>query len=247
MDQPETINTINTNDSLPTKVKPSSSIIESEVIIAVLKNNIDELKKILNEQNVNDKTGKGITALMYAVDKEFVEIVDILISNNADVNMKANKGNTALMFASQKDDLDKDANENNQQIFDKLIKAGADVNLQNDKGKTALMYAVEYNNSTFVDRLIKAGADVNIKDKKGKNAKDYLRERRLNKMVVSKISEMLNPKIKNDMEVINNNENKTIQEVGENKTIQEVGGKKTKRKTRKSKKTRRRRHSKRRR
>ena len=77
-------------------------------------------------------------------------------------------------------------------------------------------------------------------------AKDYLKERRQNKMVVSKISEMLNPKIKNDMEV-NNNENKTIQEVGENKTIQEVGGKKTKRKTRKSKKTRRRRHSKRRR
>ena len=52
--------------------------------------------------DVNEKTAKGRTALMWASDRGFIVTVSALIEAGADVNAKDRYGRTALMMAAEK-------------------------------------------------------------------------------------------------------------------------------------------------
>lgn len=144
---------------------------------------------IINE--INKKT-----ALIYAIEFENIEIVNLLLSCGASVRVKSTLGDIPIMMAACRGRVD---------IMESLVKYWADVNTQDSGGKTVLMYAVlsnsdavEYllNQGADIDKqdndgntalmiaatapqcgtltkLLEYGADVNIKNKKGKSALDY--------------------------------------------------------------------------
>jgi len=107
---------------------------------------------------------RGMTALVYAVDKGHKEIVEILISEGADVNVMVSNdegvdGFTPLLFAVDK---------GHKEIVEILISDGADVNVMvsNDEGVdgfTSLFFAARSGHTEVAELLIANGAEVNVK------------------------------------------------------------------------------------
>ena len=73
--------------------------------------------------------GRGRTALMYAVDKGYVLLVEPLLEAKADPDIRAPDGPTALFMAIA---------HGHTEIVAMLMKAGADVSIYGSKGKTAV-------------------------------------------------------------------------------------------------------------
>ncbi len=129
------------------------------IILATQKGFVSIIKRLINVGvDVNAKSRRGSTALMFAPTSE---IAKILIKAGADVNIKNNYGNTALMAASQNGYSD---------VVKILIEEGADVNAESRQGGNVLMTATLKGNTDIVDMLIKAKANVNYTDKYGKTA-----------------------------------------------------------------------------
>jgi ankyrin repeat protein len=141
--------------------------------------------------NINAKDKNGRTALMWASEKGYTEIVKLLrekgaigtikidlyliesaqkgdiagvnalLNKGADVNAKDKDGWTALMEAS---------NNGHTEIVKALIDKGANINAKDKNGRTALMWASLFGNTEIVKMLLNKGADVNAKDKDGSSA-----------------------------------------------------------------------------
>ncbi len=112
--------------------------------------------------NANAKDSEGTTALMFAAQKGYTEIVRILLNNDANVNLASRRfGLTALMLAAAHKQPDSAR---------LLLAAGADVNAKNDDGSTALMVASLKGDINVVRLLLDANADVNVRDKDGDSA-----------------------------------------------------------------------------
>ena len=115
---------------------------------------------IANGADVNTKTKDVSTALMFAADRGYYDIVKVLLANGADVNAidkrKNGKRNTALMHASSRD---------HYEILKELIANGADVNAKAKNHETALMFAANHGHCEILKELIANGADVNAKAK----------------------------------------------------------------------------------
>ncbi|KAH8700488.1 ankyrin repeat-containing domain protein [Talaromyces proteolyticus] len=98
------------------------------------------------------------SALYYAVSREQVDIVDMLLFVGTDLEVKTELGQTALIAA---------INAKNTTLFQKLMDAGAAVDLDfhcnNDHASPSsiLVAAVEWGEYTVISTLIEAGADVN--------------------------------------------------------------------------------------
>ena len=108
------------------------------IILATQKGSIPVIKRLINAGvDVNAKSKKGSTALMFAPNSE---IVKILIKAGADVNIENNNGNTALMGASHK---------GNTEIVEILIRAGANVNPETKYGLTPLIGANRNKTRTY--------------------------------------------------------------------------------------------------
>jgi ankyrin repeat protein len=106
--------------------------------------------------NVNLRNIYGDTALIWASNNGYLDIVEELIKANADVNLQSNYGNTAsaLICAIKK---------NNIKIVKALIKAGANLNLQYKNGGTALIWASYDGHIEIVIELIKANVNIDYK------------------------------------------------------------------------------------
>lgn len=101
------------------------------------------------------------TALMRAVVKNHLGIVETLIQAGASVNTSDQTGKTLLMLATLECDS----------CVQPLINAGADLNAQDPSRKwTALMVSLINGNGISAPALIAAGADLNIRDKEGETA-----------------------------------------------------------------------------
>lgn len=149
-------------------------------------NQQNQIKEIIDNNDVNARYEAGNTILMLIANENFQEskkassVVDTLIQAGADINIKNDQGDTALLIASRQ-------RLENSFIFKKLISAGADVRVRDNKGKTLLINLIENNSvldsfsnlgqwyygSEVVEELIKAGVDVNAKDNNGKTALMY--------------------------------------------------------------------------
>jgi len=105
--------------------------------------------------------GDGTTALMFAANLGYTEIVRSLLDAGANVNLSRKRyGLTALMLAASANQVD---------IVQLLILRGANVNAVNEDGSTALMAAAHKGYVDVVQVLLAAGAGVNIKDKNDYN------------------------------------------------------------------------------
>ncbi|MGE5404679.1 MAG: ankyrin repeat domain-containing protein [Candidatus Saccharibacteria bacterium] len=110
----------------------------------------DTVLKILNSgisPDIKDKQGQ--TALMYAIVKNRVEIVDILLARKADPNARVNDGSTPLMYAAQ---------QGYDHLITKLLSRGARINDCNNGGSNALSTAIFGGHYSTVDLLLRSGA-----------------------------------------------------------------------------------------
>jgi ankyrin repeat protein len=119
----------------------------------------------------------GDTALMYAVQGDFVKALQLLLAAGADVRAVNESGQTALMKAARVDA----GNEVKTHVvmLELLLKRGVDVNARDKKGKTALMHAAYewfteaggvFSHPEILRVLLEHGADVNAQDSQGDTA-----------------------------------------------------------------------------
>ena len=159
---------------------------------AIKNGQVDKMRRLIKrgaELNSQNKMGKS--PLRWAIDKNQIEIVRVLLT---EYNLNSKMINNALFDAVHLGDIDiakllieNGADINTQKKFGNtplhkakdsfgcgyikmsefLIKNGADVNMQNHLGDTPLHRAVESARVDLVKLLIENGADVNIKNNAG--------------------------------------------------------------------------------
>jgi len=93
---------------------------------------------------LSDSGADGLSALLFAANKEMPELVRYLVSKGADVTHQEAAGQTALMRA---------AGENDLESVKILIQAGADPDIESNAGETALSIAQEKENAEVAEYL----------------------------------------------------------------------------------------------
>lgn len=158
---------------------------------AIKADNIEEVKKILDEGYGVNQPCLGWTPLDYAISNNNVKIADFLLKRGAPMNLihinigfmkpeiaeflinqgmspnlRYEDGSTGMMLAAER---------NNSDLIKLLLKLGVNPNVQNSKtGMTSLMYAASYLNAEPTRILLEYRADQKIKDFKGKRALDWI-------------------------------------------------------------------------
>ena len=137
----------------------------TDIMLAVIDDKYEKVQSLLATDNakVNAavKSGrfKGFTAIMFAAESGYENIVELLIKNGAKVDGTEADGRTAIMLAAES---------GYNKIIELLLENGADVNGTRANGKTALMYAAQFGKKETVELLIKNGAKVDAAVKSGR-------------------------------------------------------------------------------
>ncbi len=129
-----------------------------------------------NARNIVPNSGDsaGDTALMYAVQGDFLKAVHLLLAAGADVKDVNESGQTVLMKAARVD-AGSDV-KTHVAMLELLLKRGVEVNARDKEGKTALMHAAYewfteaggvFSQVEVLRVLLEHGADVNAQDKQG--------------------------------------------------------------------------------
>src|SRR5262252_874878 len=131
-------------------VCPAETSVSDRFYQAIRNDNAEELRTLVESQNVNAKDSRGATPLMYAAAFGNAQQMKLLLESGADVNAQNTFHATALIWAGG------DAVKSRM-----LIEHGADINVRTQQGRTALMAAAKRNgNADLVRLLLKMGADV---------------------------------------------------------------------------------------
>ena len=83
------------------------------------------------EANIDTKNEEGQTLLMYCIEKGYLNMIDMLISNDCDINLQDNVGMSALHYAV----YNLDSN-----LVRLLLLSEIDIDLKDNCGQTALDY-----------------------------------------------------------------------------------------------------------
>ncbi len=145
---------------------------------ALMKANTPAKIKLLvgHGAQLNAKDQQGRTALMYAVDRGEVDVVEALLQAGADASIRDAKGATALMRALEEVPSHRTAGTDTLAkswlaAARLLVKADiGDINAQDENGVTLLMQAVSRGETEIVKLLLARGADVNRTDVFGNTA-----------------------------------------------------------------------------
>ncbi len=108
------------------------------------------------DANAKDKWGH--TSLYYAIRKDNLDLMNILIANGAKVDIKhlgEATGETALHYA---------ATTGKTEAVKLLLKAGANINAKDDRGRNVLHRAVQSADGEIVALLVGKGAEIDAKD-----------------------------------------------------------------------------------
>lgn len=107
---------------------------------------------IRNNTNIEAKGESGETPLLYAIEKDKIEIAKLLMDAGAEINALDDKKNGVLHYAI-KYGIDR------KEIYE-LIDKGAALDKQNSDGNTPLFYSVIYKRPQLTYYLIEYGADI---------------------------------------------------------------------------------------
>ncbi len=154
--------------------------LEEQFFDAVIVNDFEKVKQLLDDGVDINATNYSLTALMKACACGYTKLVKLLLDRGADVTIKNSEGSTALMMAKETEN-EETINllfhyEQNQEIFDaikdnnipevkRLLAKGEDVNARDAFARTTLMYACLWENVETVRLLLERGASVELKDK----------------------------------------------------------------------------------
>ena len=120
---------------------------------AIKNGQVDKMRRLIKRgAELNSQNELGQSPLSWAIDKNQIEIVRVLLT---EYNLNSKMINNALFDAVYLGDID---------IAKLLIENGADINTQKEFGNTSLHLAVREKNFDLVKLLIEYGADVNIKN-----------------------------------------------------------------------------------
>ncbi|MDH3997358.1 MAG: ankyrin repeat domain-containing protein [Desulfuromonadales bacterium] len=97
---------------------------------------------------------KASSALIFAAERGFVDIVKLLLSKGAEYNYQNNHDFSALQAASRNGHLE---------VVKLLVQVGADVDLMDESGRSALWFAADSDSLELLQYLVEQGADVNIR------------------------------------------------------------------------------------
>jgi ankyrin repeat protein len=127
----------------------------SDVADAMMRGDVTAVRALIQKKaDVNAPQGDGATALHWAVYRDNVEAVDLLV--RAGAKSVANRtGMTPLAMAALYGNL---------QIVDRLLKGGADAKGLGPNGETMAMFAARNGNPEVIRLLVEAGANVNAKE-----------------------------------------------------------------------------------
>ena len=124
----------------------------TELMIAALEMNLDEVKRLVEQgANIEETDDTGGTLLMWAVQGGDIEIVNFLLDSGADVGAVGGRNASALMIAviSGKED-----------IGIRLLEAGATFGGELSHEQDFLEYAAAHGQATMVRALILYGANL---------------------------------------------------------------------------------------
>jgi len=111
---------------------------------------------LARKADVNIAQIDGSTALHWAVERDDIEMADVLIRAGARVAARTREGVTPLQLA---------ATNGSAPLIDRLLKAGADPNAAlTPAGDTALMMAARTGKTDAIRALVEAGANVNARE-----------------------------------------------------------------------------------
>ena len=123
----------------------------SELVHAVLENDIGSLRRILSDPSnlsyVNQKDNVGKTILLYAVESQSRDCIDYLLSfDTINVNVRDNQlGKTPLIFSCEIGNLE---------ITEQLLLDNADSNIADNDGMLPIMYAARSGHIEIVHLLV---------------------------------------------------------------------------------------------
>ncbi|XP_046585282.1 putative ankyrin repeat protein RF_0381 [Haliotis rubra] len=115
---------------------------------ACLGDNEDIVKDLLSRgiADIDSRDDRGKTPAMYATEKGYKKVVDLLVSKGCNLSVVDNLGGNILHVACLGD---------NEDIVKDLLSRGiADIDSRDDRGRTPVMYAAEKGNKKVVDLLI---------------------------------------------------------------------------------------------
>lgn len=145
----------------------------------------DSLNPVVRAANVNAANEDGVTALIVASEKGFIEMSRQLLAAGASVfALFDNRGRTALAAASKKW----------LGMVRLLLDNGAKVNVAEDDGMTPLMHASDQGRIKIVETLLEAQADVQATRSDGETALS-LAAKRSHLAVVALLSARMVPRI----------------------------------------------------
>jgi uncharacterized protein len=125
---------------------------EPELIAAIKKKDAVRAAQLIKDgADANARDDKGKTALMWASDRGYLDVVASLIEKGADVNASSRDGGTALIEATYR---------GFESIVQLLLQKGADVNAVNNRKDGPLRTAAMRGHTTIVKLLIEEGAEV---------------------------------------------------------------------------------------
>ena len=115
---------------------------------------------------VNAGDGNGVTALHFAIIRDRIDIVKLLVSKGALINSYFNRGTTAMHSAV-----------GHERVFNYLLTKGGKINMQDRWGNTPLHSAAKRGDKRFCEFLLSKGADKRVKDNEGYTASEVARLR----------------------------------------------------------------------
>lgn len=132
-----------------------------------------KVKELINQGDENFYNDNGTQALMSAIHKEEIEIIEFLIEKGADINYKCESlGETQLMILSNLT-LATSSSSKQKEIAQLLINKGAYLNVKSNIGMTALMCAAGSGQIEVAELLINSQADIHSQDAQGWTALMY--------------------------------------------------------------------------
>jgi ankyrin repeat protein len=127
----------------------------SDVADAVMRGDVAAVRALIQKKaDVNAAQDDGATALHWAVYRDNVEVVDMLLRAGA-TSAPNREGMTPLAMA---------ALYGNAPIVDRLLKAGTDAKALGPNGETMVMFASRNGNPDVIRLLVEAGANVNARE-----------------------------------------------------------------------------------
>lgn len=131
----------------------------------VVAGDLEKIKRVFeNKVDPNMKDWHGNTALMHAIHRDNISMMQLILQFNPDLNIQDFFGRTALMIIVQRRDVE---------FLKLLLQAKPNLDIMDKCGQTALIMASRNNNKEMVILLLNSGADMSIMDEDQNTAYDY--------------------------------------------------------------------------